>query len=204
MTRFPHLHGNIYPMTPDGPGRGDAIDHTVRHFLRSDAGFDVAPSKSQAKGCWSAAEARDRVARAHPRGHAALDGIPHGTRNLLTSSGWWDSATADAVMTAHNRGYRPRYITLSRRTPLPGSPGSKWRQAIRGPHAGNWSLKWDVYRVHARWDSQDHRLRIVSAYRSFVETGPRSQLCSGYVHAGESETGTVDRALQTELRRLRR
>jgi hypothetical protein len=103
-------------------------------------------------------------------------------------------------MEVHDRGYRPRYVTLCRRTRLPGRPGSGWKRTSP-KHPERWTLSWDIYAVHAEWRPTDRTLRVVSAYRKAAMFDDETGHCAGYIGDRPRALDDVDRALQAALRR---
>lgn len=109
-----------------GPGRGDAVLHTLKHFL-------------QREECWSNLAPAEAISP-----EAALDGLkslgPMRIGAVMVSDAYWEPPRGPAIESIHDRGYYPRYARLAGEAggwQVPGAlwfrqPGKRWVADVRG------------------------------------------------------------------------
>lgn len=158
----PHADATVHSIPWGDSPSNDAINHTLRHFLRGAERYDALPpsdAMTTSRALEELYEAGISLTEIHS--------IPESEERLVRESPeWWNKARSRVVLRVHEKGYWPRYLKVVRSTALPGSPGSIWlreggnRYVMR--HEGNDAV------VAANWitASPSRHLYVVTSFRS--------------------------------------
>jgi hypothetical protein len=119
-----HEGRRILAIRLGAPGSGDAVEHTIRHFLNPQEEWD----RVEPRAALDPATVREAVDPAWK-----LDGFSTWSaaeQRRLNAPAWWKPPRIAVIERAHHAGYYPRYADLIRLAGRYLAPGSAWSQGV--------------------------------------------------------------------------